>query len=235
MRDNDQNRPEDRRHDVRISPKGTALVRAGEYIIRGRIANLGRGGVSVRTRTTAPERLLGSRASIELRLDGQEAAWLELEGRVMRIGANTLALRLDVVPLRFTQIIDETVAASHHNDRLLSIVLVDAMTARRQNMAEGFRRAGCAVVEVATPLEAIVRLGESHFEPDLIAIADSLPEAISDELRRFVDDDHPNAKLVTIGDAETAPDGLIHWLSSANPHGDLAARIRKVLTTFNRR
>ena len=77
-----------------------------------------------------------------------------------------------------------------------------------------------------------MRLGESEFEPDLIAIADSLPASTSDQMRRFVEAEHPRARLVTIGDAATAPDGLALWLSSANPNTDLAARIRTVLTSF---
>jgi len=138
------------------------------------------------------------------------------------------------VPAGFAHAIDEIVTASHCHRRVLSIVLVDATSARRDDMAEAFRAAGCAVIAVSTPLEAIVRLGESHFEPDLIAIADSLPATISEELRRFVDAEHPRAKLVTIGDGASAPLGLAHWLSAANPAGDLATRIRTVLTTFAR-
>ncbi|HEY5928543.1 MAG TPA: PilZ domain-containing protein [Kofleriaceae bacterium] len=225
----------DRRKFVRISPKGTTVVNADSYIIRGRITNLSRGGVCMHTRNTAPERLLGSKVTVELRLDGQNASWQHLQARVLRIGANSLSLQLDDVPASFAAVIDATVSASHNKDRRLSIVLVDATVERRQAMAEAFRSAGCTVVDVVTPLEAIVRLGELHFEPDVIAIADSLPEAISADLRRFVDDAHPGTKLVTIGDTINAPDGLMHWLSSANPSGDLATRIRKVLTTFDKR
>ncbi|HWO19947.1 MAG TPA: PilZ domain-containing protein [Kofleriaceae bacterium] len=224
----------ERRRDVRVSPKGTVIVRAGSYVIRGRIANLSRGGISTTTRTTAPQRLLGSAVALALRFDSADASWLELSGRVLRIGASSIAMALSAVPASFTRIIDETVSSSHHHDRVLSIVLVDATPRRRSEMAEGFRAAGCAVIDVSTPLEAIVRLGESHFEPDLIAIADSLPETISDELRRFVNLEHPRAKLVTIGDATSAPAGLLHWLSAVNTVGDLAARIRKVLVTFDR-
>ena len=226
-------RPE-RRRDVRVSPKGTVIIRADTYIIRGRIANLSRHGLATITRTTAPERLLGSAVDLSLRLDGRDSSWIKLSGRILRIGAGSIAMGLVVAPPSFTRIIDDTVSASHHRDRVLSIVLVDAMARRRNVMSEGFRAAGCAVIDVSTPLEAIVRLGESHFEPDLIAIADSSPTTISDELRRFVDVEHPRAKLVTIGEATSAPAGLVHWLSAANPSGDLVARIRKILVTFYR-
>jgi hypothetical protein len=216
-----------------VSPKGTVILRADKYVIRGRIANLSRNGLAAIIRATVPERLLGSAVALSLRFDGRDSSWIEASGRVLRIGAGTIAISLVVTPPAFARIIEETISASHHRDRVLAIVLVDAMARRRNTMAEGFRAAGCAVVAVATPLEAIVRLGESHFEPDLIAIADSSPTAISDELRRFVDVEHPRAKLVTIGDATSAPTGLAHWLSAENPGRDLEARIRKILVAFD--
>lgn len=181
------------------------------------------------TRIAVPERLLDSTVDIDLRFDGRGSSWLRLQGHILRIGANSIALELDLVSPAFARIVDEMVTASHCHHRVMSIVLVDAMPERRSAMAEAFRAAGCAVIDVSTPLEAIVRLGESLFEPNLIAIADSLPGTISDELRRFVDAEHPRAKLVTINDATSAPLGSAHWLSTANPVNDLAARIRSVL------
>ena len=101
-------------------------------------------------------------------------------------------------------------------------------------MADAFRSAGCTVSETSTPLEAIVRLGELDFEPDLIAIADSMPGAIADDLRRFVIRDHPRVKLVTIG-AELLHDATNgHWLSSAHPTADLVNRVRAVLGCVRR-
>jgi CheY-like chemotaxis protein len=229
------NTGQERRRDPRIHPKGTVILRTGTYIVRGRISNLSRSGVATATRSTAPERFLGGKADVDLRLDGQGATWLRLQGQIVRIGSNSIALRLDVVPPSFTRIVDQAVAASHHNDRLLSVLLVDASPLRRSAMREAFRAAGCIVIDVSTPLEAIVRLGESDFEPNLVAIADSLPRTISDELRRFVDVEHPRARLIKIGDPSDAPSGLGRWLSAANPADDLAVRIRTVLTTLDRR
>jgi CheY-like chemotaxis protein len=224
----------ERRSAVRVSPKGTVTVRADTYVMRGRIVNVSLGGISAHTRITAPERLLGCPAELDLRLDGQDSSWLSLRGCVLRIDARVIALRFDAVPASFARIIDATVSASYYHARVLSIVLVDATAERRSAMSEAFRIAGCTVIDVSTPLEAIVRLGESHFEPDVIAIADSLPETTSQELRRFVDAEHPRAKLVTIGDAADGPAGLAHWLSAANPADDLARRVRTVLTAKDR-
>jgi CheY-like chemotaxis protein len=227
-----------RRRDPRIRPKGTVILRIGTYIMRGRISNLSLGGVATATRTTAPERFLGNMAEVDLRLDGQRASWLRLQGHVVRIQARSIALRLDGAPPSFARVLDQAVTASHNNDQRLSVLLVDSLPVRRSAMSEAFRAAGCIVLDVSTPLEAIVRLGESDFEPNLVAVADSMPLAISDELRRFVEAEHPRARLVTIGDAIhaiDAPTGLGQWLSAANPADDLAARIRTVLTTLDRR
>jgi len=228
---NYESRPE-RRQDSRVTPKGTVIIRAQASAIRGRVADLSHCGLSAIIDGKVPAEILDGMVDLELRLDGREASWLELRGHVVRTVGTTLAFEFDGVPAAFAQIIDQTLSAGRRHSRTLSIVLVDATLQRRHAMSEGFRSAGCGVIDVSTPLEAIVRLGESDFEPDLIAIADSVPTGISDELRNFVRTAHPDARLVTIGDATTAPAGLALWLSAANPAGDLAARIRKVLTTL---
>jgi hypothetical protein len=109
-------------------------------------------------------------------------------------------------------------------------VLIDASPERSGPIAEAFRAAGCVVFEVSTPLEAIVRLGESQFEPDLIAIADSVPSPTADELRRFAELEHPSAKLVTLGGDDVAPPDPTHWLSTSGSRDDLIARIRDLLS-----
>jgi hypothetical protein len=220
---------EDRRTSPRIRPKGTLVLLVGEAVHHGRIANLGKGGALLRTTVAVPDNLVGRSAAIELRLDGGLQEWMRITGRVLRITADSVAVAFDGVPDDFAQLIDESATASHAHARILSVVLLDATATRRSVMAEVFRAAGCQVLEVTTPLEAIVRLGESQFEPDLIAVADSLPTSTSDELRRFVEREHPRAKLVTIGDDLVEPSGIAHWLSSADPDSDLAARVQRVI------
>ena len=221
-------RPERRRH-ARICPKGTSLLRVDSYALHGRIANLGEGGMLVITDVDAPERLLGRLADVEVRLDGGFAQWLQATGRIVRIAGGGVAIAFDTLSGELRGMIDELTTASRARIRVLSVVLIDADAQRRSAMTAGFRATGCAVIEAATPLEAIVRLGESSFEPDVIAIADSHPAAAADEMRAFVERNHPNAKLVTIGDALLQPDGIAHWLSSADPGSDLPDRIREVL------
>ncbi|MBA2542310.1 MAG: PilZ domain-containing protein [Deltaproteobacteria bacterium] len=228
MRNDGGQRPE-RRNSTRMAPKGTVSIRSTDYDVRGRLANVGTGGLCAITLVTVPDRLLDRTIELEIRFDTQHGAWIQLTGRVMRIGATSIAVAFDNVPDNFEALIDETLTASHQRNRVISIVLVDATVERRQRIAEAFRAAGCAVVDVSTPLEAIVRLGEFHFEPDVIAIADSLPTTISGELRQFVATEHPRAKMVTIGDDAIEPEGLAHWLSSVDPGGNLAKRVRLLL------
>lgn len=222
----------ERRGDPRITPKGAVIVGVDTYVIRGRVANLSRHGLLARTWITAPERLLGARANLGLRLDGGDADWIQLTGRILRIGSRTIAIALDGAPPGFTRTLDQAVSRSHRNDRAVTVVLVDGDVERRHAIADGFRAAGCEVVNASTPLEAIVRLGGSDFEPDLIAVAQSVPAVIADELRRFVAAEHPQAMLVTIGDAAAGLDHVGTWLSAADGGGELAARIRDVLSRF---
>jgi CheY-like chemotaxis protein len=219
----------DRRQHIRIAPKGTVSLVSGAHTRLGRIANLCQGGLLVATTAPAPDELLGSAVEVELRLDGQRAEWMQASGRILRITSDEIAIRLEGLSAALVRTIDEMSTASRASLRTLSAVLVDADPGRRSAMVEAFRVAGCRVVEASTPLEAIVRLGESSFEPDLIVIADSDPPAVADDLRRFVERNHPGAKLVTIGDALIDPAEGGRWLSSADPGRDLEARIRQIL------
>ncbi len=222
------NAPERREH-ARMAPKGAVTLRSERHELRGRIANLSHGGLAVATSVTAPSNLLERVVEGELRLDGQSAEWLKFTGRVSRIGAFTIAVVFETVPDALIALTNDASVASYAHGRVMSVVLVDGDPVRRAALTEGFLVVGCTVVESATALEAIVRLGESRFEPDLIAVVDSLPSATADELRGFIQREHPRARLVAIGAELIAPRGSAHWLSASDPASDLAARIRGVL------
>lgn len=234
MNDRSGERPERRQH-VRIEPKGALLFRAAGHEQRGRIANLSEGGVYVLTDASAAKQLLDRSIEIELRLDAGHAEWFRATGQIVRAQEDGVAIAFDLLAAPLLRMIDELSSASRAHARVMSVVIVDADAQRCSAMAAGFRATGCRVVEAATPLEAIVRLGESSFEPDVIAIADSYPSAAAAEMRTFVERDHPNAKLITIGDELLQPDGFANWLSSANPDADLPARVREALVTPHRR
>lgn len=233
MNDRSGDRPE-RRRDVRIAPKGTLRFRTREHLHHGRIANLSAGGAHILTSVTAPARLLRRNVDIELRLDTGTAEWLRATGRIVRIDRDGVAIAFDLLAAPLLRMIDELSTASLARARIIAVVLIDADPQRSSAMAAGFRAIGCSVIEAATPLEAIVRLGESSFEPDVIAVADSHTDD-ADEMRAFVDREHPDSKLITIGDEIFHPDGFANWLSSANPHADLPARMREALVAPRRR
>ena len=222
--------PLERRHHARIVAKGAVTFRAAAHTQRGRIANVGPGGMFVQTNVGAPAALLGHFVELEIRLDDGHAEWLRSTGRIARIGASGLAIAFEAPPIALLHMLDRLGVAARASARVLSVVLIDADHLRRSAMAAGFRATGCRVAEAATPLEAIVRLGETTFEPDVIAVADSQTSAAND-MRSFVEREHPQAKLVTIGDELFAPDGVAHWLSATASSLDLPGRIREVLVT----
>ena len=219
---------QERRRSVRIAAKGTLVFRTHEHEQHGRIGNLGEDGAYVLTSTTAPDCLLQRNVDLELRLDAGHAEWLRATGRIIRIHRGGVAIAFDLLAAPLLRMIDELSTASRADARIITVVLIDADPQRRSAMVAGFRATGCSVIEAATPLEAIVRLGESSFEPDVIAVADSANDD-ADEMRAFVEREHPDAKLITIGDELLQPDGFANWLSSANPDADLPARVREAL------
>ena len=218
----------ERRRSARISPKGTVILHADDYLEHGRIANISSGGLLATTSERPPTDLLHTEVGVELRLDAASSEWLSLTGRVTRLGAHEIAVALESSG-PFTRLMEDSASASQEHLRVRMVVLVDVTPERRATIADAFRAVGCAVLETSTPLEAIVRLGESQFEPDLIAIADSAPASRSDDLRHFVEREHPGAKLVTIGDDLFGPPELAHWLSSEGSRHDLVARVRDLL------
>jgi hypothetical protein len=226
-------RPERRRH-IRIAAKGTLLFRAGTHEQSCRIANLSEGGAYVLTNVTAPDRLLGRDVGLELRLDAASAEWLRATGRIVRKTPVGVAIAFDLLAAPLLRIIDALSTASLARARIIVVVLIDADPQRRDAMTTGFRAAGCSVIEAASPLEAIVRLGESSFEPDVIAVADSHGED-AEQMRAFVEREHPKATLIRIGDELLRPEGLANWLSSVNHDEDLPARVREALIAPRRR
>jgi hypothetical protein len=231
MSDRKGARPE-RRHHPRIAAKGAVILHVQGRSDHGRLANVGEGGMFVATRVRAPDRLLARDIELELRLDGSGAEWLHASGRIVRLEANGLAIAFrGQQPAMIMRMIDELARASHAHDRVINMMLIDSATERRSAMAAGFRTMGFAVVEAATPLEAIVRLGESTFELDVIAVADTVAIEDAEQMRAFVRRNHPHAKLITIGDDIFEPDGFASWLSSSNPDAELP-RLREALLQF---
>jgi hypothetical protein len=217
--------PERRRHR-RIIAKGTVVLHTPDGAVHGRLADVGEGGL----RAVIPvglRRWLEIVIDVELRLDGGTAEWLHGRMRIVRAGDDDVALVFETAPEAFGRVIDELTSESRARHRVLAVVVIDSCEPRRSTIVAGFRSLGCAVVETSTPLEAIVRLGESSFEPDVIAIADSQPAALADELRAFVRREHVQTTLVTIVD-DAADDTAS--VSAAGLQSDVTRRIRALLS-----
>lgn len=217
---------ERRKHD-RIALKGTAILLAGEHAVRARLVNLGEGGFLATTLVTAPMRLLGRSVDIELRLDDPLSQGNRLEGKIVRIGNDSVAVSLTSTPA-LIRLVDEMTDASRTRERVISVILIDEDASRRRLLGDAFRTVGGSLIEAATSLEAIVRLGESSFEPDVIAVADSIPATTANEMREFVGRHHPHVKLVSITDViDSSLD--IFQLTADDLRGNLADAIRRVL------
>jgi CheY-like chemotaxis protein len=217
----------ERRKHARISLKGTAILLAGEHAVRARLVNLSEGGFLATTLVTAPARLLARAVDIELRLDDSQSQWNRLEGKIVRIENGTIAIELGATPA-LVRLVDDMAAASRTRKRVISVILIDEDPERMKLLAEGFRSVGCSVIEASTSLEAIVRLGESSFEPDVIAVADSIPMVSASQMREFVGRNHPQVKLVSITDV-IDPGVNIFQLTPEDLRGNLADAIRRVL------
>lgn len=223
---------QERRQTQRIAPKGAVMLRSGDYAQSGRLANISQTGILVVPSVPAPEDLLAQEASLQIRLDTAAAEWLPATGRIARISSDGIAISFDAPLPALTHMITDATGASDVSTRLLTVVLIDRNARRRNLMAIGFRAAGCTVVEVGSPLEAIVRLGELAFEPNVIAVADSYPDHDAERMREFIERRHPDAQLITIGDELLEPEGIDYWLSSEDPAHDLAHRVRSVLVRW---
>lgn len=217
----------ERRKHARITLKGTAVLLAGEHAVRARLVNLSHGGFLASTLVTPPTRLLGRSVDVELRLDDPLSQWNRLGGKIVRLGNASVAICLHTSPV-LVRLVDGMSAASRTRERVISVILIDEEATRRQLLADAFRTVGCSLIEAATSLEAIVRLGESSFEPDVIAVADSIPSATANEMREFVARNHPHVKLVSITDV-IDPGVNIFQLTPEDLRGNLADAIRRVL------
>lgn len=192
----------DKRRTVRVRAKGSVRVRSGFGLVRGRIHDVAVGGVHVCADSgSGVAELDGRRVRIDLRFDHGTDRWFALEGRVVRVAVatNAVVVAFEGIPTAYEACMQDRLLDAVEHDRLPHVILVDAHATRRATIAGTFRLRGCNVIEVATPLEAIVRLGELAFEPEVIAISDTFPVSIACELRAFVSATHPRARIVAIG------------------------------------
>jgi hypothetical protein len=200
------------------------------------MVDLAVGGICVRTDLPIGV-VVDELVRIDLRLDARASNQFALLGRVLRVSppSQRLALRFDTVPDGFEDCIQAELLAAIEHDALPRMILVDTVGGRRNKIASAFRSAGCHVIEASTPLEAIAHLGGARFELGLIAIADTVPEAVAEDLREFLLDEHPGAHMVAIGSSPAHRDPAESWLCSTNARDDLQTRVGRVMTAHGSR
>lgn len=226
------------RRAMRVRSKGSIQLRHGARLIRARVVDVALGGMCVHAELAIGlAALTGKRVRVDFRPDACPAAHFALYGRVVRVHVATkiVAIGFDTVTDEFEDWVQNEVVAAVEHDSLPRLVLVDTLVARRTAIARAFRIAGCDVYEASTPLEAIAHLGRARFEPGVIAIADTVPESVAEELREFLLDEHPHAHMLAIGRSSSRRDPSQTWLSSTNAREDLQTRVDRVMTSHGSR
>ena len=77
------------------------------------------------------------------------------------------------------------------------VLLVDPIGERRKELAASMRASACRVTEAATPLEALRCLGELAL-PQCVAIAETSPKSIGEELRTYVIAEHGQVAVARV-------------------------------------
>jgi len=173
------------------------VVIHGEQCDLGPIVDVSITGVRVGLAGRATDHRAGDRVELELRFDGARGGWSELSGRVVRVDLDLdVVVAFDEPAAELADRIQDELLAALESETVEHVVLVDPVTSRRAEMAAMLRAAGRRVSEAATPLEAIALLGESCGHAQVIAIADTVPEAAADELRAYMAREHPRLRLV---------------------------------------
>lgn len=230
--------PHDSRKAMRVRSKASICIHGGARMVRGRVIDLAVGGVCVRAHPPfGPVGVIGALVRVHLRLDACASKQFALVGRVLRVNLPTgnIAIGFDAVPEGFEDFVQDELLAAVMHDSLPRMILVDTRGKRRNTIANAFRSGGCDVTEASTPLEAIAHLGGSRFELGLIAIADTVPETVAEELREFLLAEHPGAHMVAIGRSAAHRGPAESWLCSTNVFDDLQTRVGRVITAHGSR
>lgn len=192
----------DRRLSPRIAAVGTAVVHGEQPSLRARIVDIAAGGVLVQTphaTSLAPWR--DRAVSVDIRLDGRTGHWLTAIGRVCRLEPATgqIAVRFETVPTELQDLLESEVTAFDDGTEQQHVILVRGPSDRDDSIAQLFRAAGCHVDEVSSTRDALTRLGKSRYAPELIVLDDALPEQLAEELRDYLCDGHPGARVAVMG------------------------------------
>jgi hypothetical protein len=193
--------PFERRHTPRVNVSGNAIVHAAAQVVRCDIVNLSMGGVLLRsTENVAIGVPFGAPVTVELHLDAEHSAWFRLRGHVHRLDqAAGLCVSFHHISPQFEDLMGDEVLAVLEGERSPRVLVVDLSPERRAKVAQELRSAGCVVVEVATPLDAIAAIEQSKAHIEL-ALVSEWPAGTEGALMAFLRDVHPEIELATIAD-----------------------------------
>ena len=193
--------PRERRNSGRVQSTGTAVVH-GSFAAHARILDLAIGGVSLQIDHAAPLPDVGAPVRLDVRLDGA-GRWLHLSGSVARVEAcgsgAALVIELLVVPPDFEDLVQDELLSALECAHVPRVLLVDGARGRRELVAAAFRAIGYHVIEVSSPLEAIVEIDQSRLHLWAVVIADTKLASQADDLRAFLGETHPEVPLIDVG------------------------------------
>ncbi|KAB2889584.1 MAG: hypothetical protein F9K40_19725 [Kofleriaceae bacterium] len=176
----------ERRHDARVDARGSVILR-GDTPERGRVVDISSGGICIRLAGLVAPGREGEHVVLDVHLDGERHRWLRVRGRIERLGpGGTLGIAFAGPPGELEECVQDELVALLERTEHVHVLLVDPDPIRRVVTAAQLRRAGRRVTEVSSPLEAIQRLAETSGRPTIVAVADTLPASIADELRTYL-------------------------------------------------
>lgn len=190
----------ERRARMRVKATGTVVVHAASGIARGRVRDLSGHAMCVEVATgSTADVTFWDPVEIELHLDGARQRWYRVSGHVARVlDAGELVIEFDGAPDDLDDVVQDQAVAELECSMTPHVVLVDPDPDRREAVAGTLRAAGCDVRLANGPLEAIACLDDSQLHASVIAIADTFPESIADQLRDFIAEHHPGADVVVL-------------------------------------
>jgi len=175
----------------------------GEPAIHGRVLDVAVGGLNLIVERAITTLEPGAFVRLALRFDGK-GSWLRLTGSVMRIdahgAASALVIKLLDVPPDFEDLVQNEIVFALECAQQRHLLLVDAARERRELVAAAFRAIRCVVIEVSSPLEAIIALDQSRLHLWGVIIGDTEIASRADELREFLAATYPQVPLIVVGE-----------------------------------
>lgn len=191
----------ERRQHVRIPVHGSAVLSDAGRQIHARLCSVSPVALEVTCQLGTPRFVDEHAVELDVCLDSDGAAWSHTTARVVRVRAarNRLVLAYDLTPdlaARFEPIFRAAQLPS------LRVVVVDRVDGRRARVADVFREHGCFVVEAISPLEVFDWLA-SGLGPAIIAVGDTVPADVGEDLRRYLELAQPGVRIVEICDHDS--------------------------------